>query len=327
VDELDMNSVIQQAFIAGGLQLLVALMLAPMVNTLLKKMKAFLQGRKGPPLLQGHYDLLKYFHKETVLPEQASWIFLAAPLVGFSALCTAVIMVPLFFLNSQMQMTGGIIAVIALFALSRFFLVIAAIAPNNSFCGMAGGRELLLSSLIEPALLLALLVVGTLVGSTNLETIMAEISRNGAVEYTPSYLLAILSLFIVSIAEMGRVPFDNPETHYELNMIHEGMLLEYSGKPLGLLFWTAWLKQLLMLTITANLILPLGLSADFTGISMLSGLGIYLAKLVGVCLFVALIETGVAKMRLFRVTDYLGASFVIALLALILSIHQTLKGF
>jgi formate hydrogenlyase subunit 4 len=322
-----MNVVIEQSLLAGGLQLLVALLLAPLVNTLLKKMKAFLQGRKGPPLLQGHSDLLKYFHKETVLPPQASWVFPAAPLIGFSALCTAVIMVPLFFLNAQMQMTGGIIAVISLFALSRFFRVMGALAPNNGFSAMAGGRELLLSSLIEPALLLALLVIGTLVGSTNLETIMAEISQPGAVEYTPAYLLALLSLFIVGIAEMGRVPFDNPETHYELTMIHEGMLLEYSGKPLGLLLWTAWLKQLLILTIIANLILPVGLSTDFSGTSLLSGLGIYLAKLAGVCLAVALIETGVAKMRLFRITDYLGASFVIALLALILSIHQTLKGF
>lgn len=313
-----MSSVIH-AFLILILQLGALLLLSPLVNMVMKKFKAFLQGRQGPPWLQGYYDLLKYFRKETVVSKQASWLFLITPIIVFASVCVASLIVPTFMLDSPFQALGGMILLVYLLGLGRFFMASAAMEPGSGFCGMASSREMMLSSLIEPVMLLSLFVIALIAGSTNLFSMMEKIASSGFLWFTPSYLIAIIALFIVGMAEMGRVPFDNPETHYELTMIHEGMLLEYSGKPLGMMFWASWTKHLLVLSLLANLIFPWGLSHLDTPAYLIPGFALYLAKILILCVMIALIETTIAKVRLFRVKDILGAAFVLGLIALILT--------
>lgn len=298
------------------------LLLSPLINSLMKKMKAQLQGRQGPPLMQGYYDLWKYFRKETVFSEQVSWIFWATPWIVFAATLVASLIVPTFFHTAALHYLGGIVLLLYLFGLGRFFMVAAAIEPGSGFCGMASSREMMLAALIEPVMLLALFVFSLMAQSTNLSAIMIWLSGQGLALVSPAYIVAFLALFVVSIAEMGRIPFDNPETHYELTMIHEGMLLEYSGKPLGLMFWSAWTKQLIVLSLLANFIPPWEMVNLSSSQSVLTAICLYLAKLLLMCGCVVLIETTIAKIRLFRVKDLLGASFVMAVIALVLSVYQ-----
>lgn len=295
------------------------LCLSPLINTVIKKIKAILQGRIGPPWLQGYYDLIKYFHKETVISQETSWLFTVTPAIVFTCVCMASLLIPSYSAESPLQWMGGLITMVALFGLARFFAVSAAMEPGSSFSGMACSREIMLSTLIEPTLLLSLFVIVCLSGSTNLFDIIHHFSAQGMVWMPPSYLLAMIALFIAGMAEMGRVPFDNPETHYELTMIHEGLLLEYSGKLLGLMFWAAWAKQLLILSLIANLLFPWQLPVLDTWESVGVAILLYLAKVFILCMIVAFIETIIAKMRLFRVKDILSASFVLAFIALVLT--------
>lgn len=306
-------------------QLALILGLSPLINMLLKKWKAKFQGRQGPPLLQGYYDLLKYFRKETVVSEQASWLFLLTPLIVFGAGCAASLLIPTITSNPMLSSMGGVIVFVYLLGLGRFMTVSAAMEPGSGFCGMASSREMMLATLIEPVMLLALFVVILLAGSTNLYSAQRNLSQLGFHLYSPAYILAMVALFIASIAEMGRLPFDNPETHYELTMIHEGMLLDYSGQPLGLMFWSAWNKQLIILSLLANLLFPWGLALQHSPVALVLALLIYGVKLLVVCAAVVVVETVVAKMRLFRVKDILGASFIISIIALIFA-AQTLGG-
>ncbi len=303
------------------LQLGCCLALAPLVHMVLKKLKAFLQGRQGPPWLQGYYDLFKYFRKETVVSDQTSWLFLATPGIVFGCVCVAALLVPSFLSVTASQSLGDMIVLVYLLGLARFFTVSAAMEPGSGFCGMAGSREIMLASLIEPVLLLSLFVISLIAGSTNLFNIVGTLSQAQLACLSPAYLLAVIALFVACIAEMGRIPFDNPETHYELTMIHEGMLLEYSGKPLGLMFWAGWTKQLVVLSLVANLMFPWGIDAINGLPDIAQNLLAYFIKLLALCVIIALIETVVAKMRLFRVKDALGAAFVFGLLALILTAY------
>lgn len=304
------------------LQLGLLLGLSPLMNSLLKKGKARLQGRQGPPLLQGYYDLLKYFRKETVVSEQASWLFLLTPLIVFASVCSAGMLIPLMTAQSPLPGMGGLIVFVYLLGLGRFLMVSAAMEPGGGFCGMASSREMMLSTLVEPVMLLALFVVVLMAGTTDLYSAQKYLSTLGFHLYSPAYLLAMAALFIAALAEMGRVPFDNPETHYELTMIHEGMLLDYSGQPLGLLFWAGWIKQLVMLSLLANLLCPWGLALPASPPALATAMIIYLVKLLGVSLCVIVTETTIAKMRLFRVKDALGASFIISIIALIFAAQQ-----
>lgn len=316
-----MGSIILQFIFFGIVQILTVLLLSPFINTLMKKIKAILQGRKGPPLLQGYYDLIKYFHKESIISEHASWIFIATPYILFATTLLASLLIPTFYNMDSLDFPGGIILLVYIFGLGRFFVAIAAMEPGSGFCGMASSREMMLALLIEPVMLLALFVFALMSSSTNIPNIINYFSIHTNYLIYPSSLLAMFALFIACIAEMGRVPFDNPETHYELTMIHEGLLLEYSGKELGLMFWSSWIKQLLMLSLLANLILPWQMSS-FVFVVLF-----FLLKLFLLCVLVAFLETIFAKARLFRVKDILVTSFVTAVIAFVLLVKQNVGGF
>ncbi|MBI3308001.1 MAG: NADH-quinone oxidoreductase subunit H [Candidatus Melainabacteria bacterium] len=316
-----MKLIILQFISLGAAQILTVLLLSPFINTLIKKIKALLQGRYGPPLLQGYYDLTKYFCKESVVSKHASWIFITTPYIYFATTLFASLLIPTFYDIASLNVLGGIILLIYIFGLGRFFVAIASMEPGSGFCGMASSREMMLALLIEPVMLLALFVLVLMSGSTNIPSIINYFSAHPNHLIYPCYLLALFALFTASVAEMGRVPFDNPETHYELTMIHEGLLLEYSGKELGLMFWSSWTKQLLILSLLANLIFPWQIS------SFIFGFLFFLLKLIVLCILVALIETVFAKVRLFRVKDILITSFVTGVIALILLVKQNVGGF
>lgn len=310
----------------GVIQILTVLILSPLFNTLMKKLKAILQGRNGPPLFQGYYDLIKYFHKETVISKQASWIFIATPYINLATVLVASLAVPTFYNIYSLNLLGGIIFLVYILGLSRFMTTVAVMEPGSGFCGMASSREMMLSALIEPVMLLALFVFVLMSGSTNLPNIINYFSNHTSYITYPSYLLAIFALLVAAIAEMGRVPFDNPETHYELTMIHEGLLLEYSGKELGLMFWSSWTKQLIILSLIANLLFPWSFVSSTLFTTYAYGFLFYLFKLIILCVLVVLIETVFAKVRLFRVKDILLTSFVIAIIALISLVKQSIGG-
>jgi formate hydrogenlyase subunit 4 len=292
-------------------QLALVLLLAPLLQGAIKGIKASCQNRRGPGLLQPSFDILKLLRRESVASEHASWIFHAAPYVYFGAYLAAATLVPLFYLHPPLEALGDAIVVVGLFALARFALALAALDTASNFGGMGMSRELAFAALVEPVLMLALFALAIPAGSTGLVA-MVEGHRLGA-----SLLLAFGALFVVAIAETGRIPIDNPDTHLELTMAHEGMVLEYSGRPLGLIFWGAQIKQLVVLSLIAALTAPWGIARELAPAALLVGLLAYLLKMAIFGMALALVESSMPKLRVFRVPDLLGAASLLAILAVV----------
>jgi formate hydrogenlyase subunit 4 len=283
------------------LQIVIMIALAPLLGGLITWLKNNLRLRRGPGPLQPYFNLAKYFGKDEVVSEHASWIFRAAPYIVLAATLTAAGLVPAFFQVGLTQYVGDLIAVIFLLSLGRFFLALAGLDPASAFGGMGASREMFISSFVEPVVLLAIFGVSLSVGSTGL------LAVSGAHTMTISAAIAVAALFIATLAETSRIPVDNQETHLELTMIHEAMVLEYSGRSLAILELAAYVKQLIFFTLIANLILA-GLP--------LSPL-IYIVKLLAIAAVVAGVELSLAKMRLFRVVDLLAFAAILALLSVI----------
>lgn len=292
-----------------GISIGLALIAAPLLNGVIKTTKARLQNRRGPGLLQPWFDIWKYLGRESVVSQHASWLFRLAPYVYFGAHLAAAGLLPTILTASPLGGVGDVIVLVGLLALARFFLALAALDTASNFGGMGTSRELAFAALVEPALLLALFALAIPAGSTALGALVED----GG--FSVSRIIAMGALFIVAIAETGRIPVDNPDTHLELTMAHEGMLLEYSGRPLGLLLWATHIKQLVVLSLLAALFFPWGLGRDLTAISLLVGLLTYLTKLGLLGLALALVETTNVKLRIFRVPELLGAASLLGLLA------------
>jgi formate hydrogenlyase subunit 4 len=253
-----------------------------------------------------------------VISEHASWVFAFAPYVVFLTALVAGLMVPMLNLPAPLSLFGGVLAVVGLLALGRFFLALGGLDPASAFGGMGSSREMTISAIAEPALMLGIFAVAITAGSTDLSQIAQSTQGATWKLLNPAHVLAFAALFIVLLAETGRIPVDNPATHLELTMIHEAMLLEYSGRYLALMEWGASIKQLVLMTLLVNVFFPVGLagpqaSAAALGLSLLA----YLAKLLALSAAVVVVETTNAKLRLFRVPDLLSASFVLATLALL----------
>ncbi|HET7699268.1 MAG TPA: NADH-quinone oxidoreductase subunit H [Candidatus Limnocylindria bacterium] len=296
-------------------QLLLLVGLAPAVNGLIKRAKARLQGRRGPPLLQGYFDLAKLLRKDAVVSEHSSVISRATPAVYAGAIASAALIVPALWAPAPLGGWGDAIAVIGLFALARFALALAGLDTGSAFGGMGSSREVALAALAEPALALALFAVVWRTGTTDLGTTALWLVERPYETIAPSQLLALAAFLIAIIAETGRVPVDNPDTHLELTMIHEGMLLEYSGRPLGILVWATQLKQLVLFSLLFALFLPFGIARTPAELP-LAALAL-VAKLAVMCAMMALIESSNAKLRILRVPELLGAASTLAVLALI----------
>ncbi|MBZ5584844.1 MAG: NADH-quinone oxidoreductase subunit H [Acidobacteriia bacterium] len=298
-------------------QLVLLLMLAPLVSGFIKMLKARLQMRRGPGILQPYRDIHKLLRKGMVVPDSASWLFSATPYVVFLATLLAGLMVPMAAADTPVGLFGGVLAVVYLLGLSRFFLALGGLDTGSSFGGLGSSREMTVSALAAPTLMLAVFTVAIGAGSTTLAQI-AKVAINQQWRFLePSQILAFAALFLVLIAETGRIPVDNPATHLELTMIHEAMILEYSGPYLALIEWGASVKQLLLMTLLINVFWPFGLAAGWSLAGLAAGLAWLLVKLAVVSCGVVLVETANAKMRLFRVPELMAVAFVLGALALV----------
>jgi formate hydrogenlyase subunit 4 len=292
-----------------------ALLLAPGLVGLIRWMKARLQNRRGAPAWQPYLELRKLFGKEVVVSENASWLFRAAPFVVFASTVAAAALVPVLAAPSAFDAWGDLIVLVYLLLLGTFFLALAGLDPGSAFGGMGASREMTVAALAEPTVALAVFALALGAGSTNLGRIVAATLADPASAVSAGHLLAFVALFIVTLAETGRLPVDNPATHLELTMIHEAMVLEYSGRYLALVEWAAATKLLVFFALLGNLFVPWGIAGAVTTGALLVGLGSFLLKLLVLATVVAVFETRIAKLRLFRVPELLSVSFVLALLA------------
>jgi formate hydrogenlyase subunit 4 len=305
------------AIILSVFQILFLAMLAPALSWFIKKMKAASQSRVGPSLVQVYSDLLKLFRKNMTISETASWIFHAVPFVLFASTFAAVSMLPVLSTHSLFGFTGDVILFVYLLALGRFFMALAALDTGTTFGGMGSSREMTLSSLAEPALLLAFFSLSFRAHTLSLEGMVSYFVSGSPVQMLFFTSLAFGALLIVTIAESGRIPVDNPATHLELTMIHEAMILEYSGRYLALIEWSHQIKQLAFLTLLSDLFFPWGISSSWDLLTLGLSLLLYLAKVFSLAFVVGWIEIHSAKLRLFRVPDLLAVAFVLAILSLL----------
>lgn len=277
-------------------------------------MKARLQGRRGPSPLQPYFDLWKLLRKDSVRSEHTSAVFTIAPAAYAGALAAGALLVPVLWVPAPLGAWGDAITLVGLFALARFALALAGLDTGSAFGGMGSSREVAVAALAEPALLLALFAAAWRSGGTDLSAIAAGLTSAGpAVSAGP--VLAFAALAIVTIAETGRVPVDNPDTHLELTMIHEGMLLEYSGRPLGILLWATLVKQAVLFTLLVGVFFPWGIASSAADLPL--AVPALLLKLGALAIAVALVESSGAKLRIFRVPELLGAAFALAVLSLV----------
>lgn len=306
-------------------QAAILLAVSPAVVGLIRKVKARFQCRQGAGIFQPYADLAKLFGKQPVVSTATSWIFTATPYIVFASTLTAGLLVPVFASQMPLNFAGNILAFVYLLALGTFFLILAGLDAGSAFGGMGSSRESIVASLTEPAMIMAIFAIALTAGSTNLSTIVHKTALLEGIITDPSpHLMALAALFIVALAETGRVPVDNPATHLELTMIHEAMVLEFSGRYLALIEWASGIKLLVFLTLIANVFFPWGIATTLTPISLSIGLAVYLVKVAGLAVLIGTIECMFAKLRLFRVTDLLGVAFILALLGLLF--YYILRG-
>ena len=305
-------------FIVQGAQMLTVLLLAPLLTGLVRKIKARLLRRQGPSVLQPYRDLVRLMRKEVVLAESASWLFRVIPYLVFAATWVAASLVPTFRTGLLFSWSADLIAIIALLGSARFFLALAGLDVGTSFGGIGSSREVMIASLAEPAMIMIVFTLALIAGSTQLST-MAGFLVTPAVGLRVSLGLALIALIMVAIAENARIPIDNPATHLELTMVHEAMVLEYSGRHLALIEFSASLKLLLYISLLACLFAPWGLVVNGADpISLAIGVLAYFGKLLVGGFLLALFETTIAKMRVFRVPEFLGAALMLGLLGTLL---------
>jgi formate hydrogenlyase subunit 4 len=300
------------------MQTIVLLGISPFLVGLIRKVKARLQCRRGAGVFQPYADIAKLFRKQPVVSSTTSWIFTATPYILFASTLSAGLLVPTFASLTPLNFTGGIIALVYLLALGTFFLILAGLDAGSAFGGMGSSREALVASLAEPAMILSIFAVALTAGSTNLSTIVHKTALLEGVATDPApHLMALAALCIVAIAETGRVPVDNPATHLELTMIHEAMVLEYSGRYLALIEWAAAMKLVVFLSLIANLFAPWGIATTLAPAAIGIGLVAYILKIAGLAVLIGILESMIAKLRLFRVTELLGTAFILALLGVV----------
>ncbi|OGC25127.1 hypothetical protein A2291_07025 [candidate division WOR-1 bacterium RIFOXYB2_FULL_42_35] len=267
--------------------------LSPLLSGIISKIKNNLRFRQGPSIFQPYFNLSKYFSKEEVVSSSCSWLFRLTPYIVFAATLSALLLI-------SFNRVGDLIAVIFLFSLARFFLALAGLDPATTFGGMGSSREMFIASLVEPVAMLSVFAIALSAKTTNLTFIFAQQSMS-----VPT-IMATLALFLVALAETGRIPIDNQETHLELTMIHEAMVLEYSGRSLGLLELAGYFKQVFFFWLISSLILP-GFNEPV----------FLIIKMLVLCLVVAAVEVSLAKMRLFRVVDFLSFAGILSAMAIV----------
>lgn len=297
------------------IQLLFVPVISPLAIGVIKKMKAKFQNRQGASIFQPYNDLWKLLHKDEIISKDASWIFRYAPFVTFAVTIVVGASVPLFasFLNG---ITSDLLTIVYLMALSTFFLSLAGMDTGSAFGGFGSSREMTISALAEGGLIFSLLTVSLVGKSTNVFVISGNILNNG--QYLISILLAFIGFFIILLAETSRFPFDNPATHLELTMIHEAMILEYSGKRLALMEWSSANKLIIFIALGSNLFFPLGIAQNISWNALVIGVASFLVKILLFSLIITILESTAAKFRFFRLPDLLITSFILNVIAIVL---------
>ena len=300
---------------AAAFQVVLVVIGAPVLVGVMRRVRARLEGRTGPPISQPWRDIRKLLGKERFLPANASWVFSAAPLVLVATAVLVVGIVPFVTTASALDQVGDLFAVVYLLLLGTVFLALAGLDPGTAFGGMGSSREMTIAALAEPTLLLAIFALSVTAGSSNLAVIVASTVDHPSSVASPEALLAFGALAVVTLAETGRLPVDNPSTHLELTMIHEAMTLEYSGADLALVELAAHMRLTIYFGLLANLFVPWGIATTTRPLELVLAGGAVAAKILLLGIAVAALEVFVAKLRLFQVPELLAASFVLAFLA------------
>jgi len=303
-------------WIIAVLQTFLFIALAPLIAGWIKANKCLLQNRLPPPLWQPYRDLRKLFRKEAVVAEQASWIFRTTPYIVFATTVLAAGVLPLIATDLPTAAIADVMVLVGFFALARFFMALAGLDIGTAFGGMGSSREMMLASLTEPAMLMAVFTLAMTASTTNLSTTIEFILDHGLI-LRPSFIFALLGLMMVAVAETGRIPIDNPATHLELTMVHEAMILEYSGRHLALIEWAHQIKLMIYGVLIANLFVPWGIATQLEPLSLVQGGILIVVKLFVLGTLLALSEIVLAKLRLFRAPDYLSFSFLLCLLGML----------
>lgn len=298
------------------LQVLTVIGLSPAFVGWIRMLKCWSQGRTSAGLFQPYRDISKLFSKDVVLAENASWIFRFTPYLVFGTAVLAGGIIPILSIDLPLAPTADVIVIVALFAIARFFTALAGMDIGTAFGGMGSSREMTIASLAEPAMLMAIFTVSLANKSTSLSQIVHVIYSGHSV-LRPSLAFAFLAFILITIAETGRIPVDNPATHLELTMIHEAMILEYSGRHLALVEWGGMMKLFLFMMLGIASFLPWGIAPKESFSALPASLIFMALKLCIAGIAIVLIETGLAKMRLFRSTEFLGAAFLLATLGML----------
>ena len=301
-----------------GAQMMLVLAAAPLLTGYVRKLKARLTRRQGASMIQPYRDLSRLMRKEAVIADNASWLFRSAPYLIFAATWVAAALVPTFATGLLFSWSADLIAIIALIGSARFFLALAGMDIGTAFGGIGASRETMIASLAEPAMLLIVFTLALVARSTQLSDVAAMMSGPG-IGLRVSLGLALVGLLIVAVTENGRIPVDNPATHLELTMVHEAMVLEYSGRHLAMIELAASLKLLLYISLIGCIFLPWGVAgAGSTLAAYALAFFAYAAKLTLAGFLLALFETSIAKMRAFRLTDFVGGALMLGLLGTLL---------
>jgi formate hydrogenlyase subunit 4 len=303
------------SLVAAVSQVIVAFAGAPLLVGVMRRVRARLEGRAGPPLIQPWRDIRKLLGKERIISSNASWVFSIAPLVLVATSALVAGIVPFLTTRSALDPVGDLFAVVYLLLLGTVFLALAGLDTGTAFGGMGSSRAMTIAAVAEPSILLAIFALSVNAGSSNLGAIVTSTLAHPGTVASPESLLAFGALGIVALAETGRLPVDNPSTHLELTMIHEAMILEYSGADLALVELAAHTRLVIFLGLLANLFAPWGIATTTRPLELALGVVAVAGKIALLGIAVAAFEVFVAKLRLFRVPELLAASFVLAFLA------------
>ena len=303
--------------VIGAVQALALVLIAPLVTGIVSKLKALMQGRSGADILQPYRDLRKLVGKDSVTSRSTSWIFRAVPYVCLGSMLVLAMMVP-FIHTHTLAPFGDLVAVVYLFTLYRFAMVLGGLEGGSTFGGMGSSREMMMSVFIEPALLLAISTLAVLSGAgTDMGDISGALSEMGLLAVGPALILAGASFIITMLAENARVPFDNPTTHLELTMVHEAMLLEYSGRGLAMMELSSMIRLTVFMAMLGSMFFPWGVATTMDPSDLLVSVLVTVAKMLTITLVVATVESVLCKTRLFKTPNLLTASFMLSLMAMI----------
>jgi formate hydrogenlyase subunit 4 len=301
----------------NAVQVLLLVLVAPLVRGVIAQLKARIQNRHGASVWRPYAELLKLFRKEDLVPDSASFVFRLAPIVLFTSTLVAAAFVPLLHGSALLDATGDFVLLVYLLALGRFFLMLGAMDGGSSFGGMGASREALVSTLAEAPFLLALVSVAIAARSSSIAGMVRWTLGQDFFQFSAVHALAFVALALVAIAETGRIPVDNPTTHLELTMIHEAMVLEYSGPSLALIEWASAIKLTVIMALLIALFVPWGAASGLSVLAILIASLVLLLKMAALVLVLALVESSVAKLRMYLVPDFLGVASALAILAVV----------